>query len=309
MEQELSIIIPLYNEQDNLSELYQKLIKVLDSLNLSYEIIFVDDGSTDNSFNILKELYQRDPKVKVISFRKNFGKSAALAAGFDNTRGKIIITMDADLQDEPSEIPKLVEKIKEGYDLVSGWKYPRRDPLSKIIPSKIFNIFVSLFSGIKLHDLNCGFKAYRAQVIKEIDIYGELHRFLPVIAFQKGFKVTEIKVAHNPRKYGKSKFGPVRFIHGVLDFLTVMLLTKYTERPAHFFGGWGILSFILGFGICLYLTILWFLGQRPIGNRPLLFLGILLIIISIQLISLGLLGEIFVSRDSKKRYEVKEVLK
>lgn len=299
----LSIIIPTFNEAESLEELNKKIIQVLLALPFNYEIIYIDDGSTDKSFDILNELHQKNSKIKIIQFRKNFGKSAALAAGFTEAVGDLIITMDADLQDDPSEIPNLIDKINKGYDLISGWKQDRQDSMFKIISSKIFNFTVSMLSGIKLHDFNCGFKIYRQEVVKNLDIYGEMHRFLPVLANQQGFKIGELKIKHNARKYGKSKYGKwgIRRIKNyLLDPINIILLTKYKTRPAHFFGNLGLLLFFIGFIICSYLTVLWFFGQGPIGNRPLLFLGILLIIISVQLISMGFLGEIITRQNYQK---------
>ncbi len=301
--QKLSMIIPTFNEAESLEELNRKIIQVLLDLSFDYEIIYIDDGSTDKSFNILNKLREKNNKIKIIQFRKNFGKSASLSAGFNEATGELIITMDADMQDDPSEIPNLLNKINEGYDLVSGWKQNRKDPMLKIISSKIFNFTVALLTGIKLHDFNCGFKIYRQEVVKNLDIYGEMHRFLPVLADQQGFKIGELKIKHNARKYGKSKYGKWgmrRLKNYLLDPINIILLTKYKARPAHFFGNIGLLLFFIGFIICSYLTVLWFFGQGPIGNRPLLFLGILLIIISIQLISMGFLGEIITKQNHQK---------
>lgn len=310
----LSIIIPVFNEEQSLAELNAKILQVLFSLSFDYEIIYIDDGSTDKSFEILEKLHLENPRVKVIQFKKNFGKSAALACGFKEAGGDLIITMDADLQDDPNEITNLVAKINEGYDLVSGWKKERKDPLVKKISSWIFNQTTSKLLGLRLHDFNCGLKIYRREVIKNIEVYGELHRFLPALAYQQGFKVGELKTNHNPRKFGKSKYGKLglrRFNNYFLDIINVFLLTKYAKKPLHFFGGSGLISSFIGFLFCLYLTILWFLGQRPISNRPLLFLGILLIIVGIQLISLGFLGEMIIRSGSKKddKYYIFQKLK
>lgn len=290
----ISIIIPVFNEEQSLEILFEKIKNVLTENSIeSYEIIFVDDGSDDNSWNIVKNLTDKvDERIKAIKFRKNFGKSYALMAGFSEASGEVIITMDADLQDDPREIPKLLKKIEEGYDLVSGWKEKRNDPLSKTLPSKIFNKVTSYISGLKLHDFNCGFKAYRKEVLEHIELYGDLHRYIPVLAHDLGFRVTEIPVKHHARKYGKTKYGIERFARGFLDLLTVLTITKYLQRPGHFFGGAGILSGIIGFGTLAYLVLIWFMGNRPIGNRPLLFFGILAVILCFQLISIGLLAEI-----------------
>lgn len=309
--QKLSIVIPVLNEAESLKELNNRIIKVIS--NFDYEIIYIDDGSTDSSFEIITELHQQNQKIKAIQFRRNFGKSAALATGFKEASGDLIITMDADLQDEPSEIPNLIKKIDEGYDLISGWKKERKDRLIKLVSSKIFNFTVSIFTGIKLHDFNCGFKIYKKEVIKNIDVYGELHRFLPVLAHQKGYRIGELKVKHNERKFGKSKFGKFglrRMKNYLIDPINVILLTKYARKPAHFFGSIGIMFVTVGFLFCLYLSILWIIGDRPIGSRPLLFLGILLIIIGIQLFSMGLLGEIIIGnnfKDKSRNYIVKKL--
>ncbi|NCF75154.1 MAG: glycosyltransferase [Xanthomonadaceae bacterium] len=315
-QQKISIIIPLLNEMESIEELNKKIIKVLSFINFDYEIIYIDDGSTDDSYEILKRLKQahslRHPpvgeadgrgKITIIHFKKNFGKSIALNIGFQEAKGDLIITMDADLQDDPLEIPNFIKKINKGYDLVSGWKQKRKDGLIKLISSKIFNITVSLLSGIKLHDFNCGFKIYKKEVIKNINVYGELYRFLPVLAYEKGFKVGELKIKHNYRKFGESKYGKFglrRFKNYLLDPINILFLTKYSKKPAHFFGGIGFLLLFVGLIACLYLSILWISGERPIGNRPLLFLGILLIITGIQLISMGFLGEIITKKNSSK---------
>ncbi len=289
---EISIVIPILDERENVAALYQKLTTTLISMNVKeYEIVFVDDGSQDGTFEVLETLYTQDKKVKVIRFRRNFGKSAALSAGFAAAHGEVIITLDGDLQDDPTEIPRFLEKMREGYDLVSGWKYPRYDPLSKTLPSRVFNFAVRLTTGLKLHDFNCGFKAYSHEVIKEFRLYGELHRYTPVLAHQKGFRVTEIKVTHHPRRFGRSKYGFRRFARGFFDLLTVLFLGAYTWRPLHLFGWAGMGTFSLGGLINLYLTFLWFKDQGPIGNRPLLMLGVLLMIVGLQFFSMGLLAE------------------
>lgn len=286
----ISVIIPLYNEFHTLRELFQTLKVVLESMKKTYEIIFVDDGSTDESFSVLKEIYNQNENVEVIRLRRNFGKTAALVAGFAEVRGGIIVTMDADLQDLSSEIPHLMRKLEEGYDLVSGWKFDRRDPFIRRISSKIFNWAISFFSGVKIHDFNCGLKIFRREVLMELDLYGEMHRFIPALAGWKGFKIGEIKVKHFSRRFGKSKFGLNRYSRGLFDFLTVMMLLKYVKRPLHLFGGVGILIGLIGLVINIYLSIGWIYG-RWIGHRPLLILGVLLIIIGIQTIFFGLMAE------------------
>ena len=255
-------------------------------------------------------LRNEDENVHYIAFRKNFGKAAALQAGFRHSTGDIIITMDADLQDDPKEIPRFIEKIDEGYDLVSGWKYNRLDPLEKRLPSKLFNKVTSTLSGVKLHDFNCGFKAYRKEVVKSIDIYGELHRYIPVLAHRKGFRIAEITVAHHKREFGKSKYGFERYLRGLFDSLNTSFLSKFYDRPMYFFGKIGLLLFIIGFLICAYLTGCWFAGYT-IGNRPLLLLGALCIILGVQSISTGFIGDMIVDSTYHTRYDeshIKEIL-
>ncbi len=298
---DLSIVIPLLNEEESVNELYEKIRLVIGKLNLSFEVCFIDDGSTDGSLDRLKELKQKNPQIKIISFRKNYGKSAALSEGFKLASGNIIITMDADLQDDPEEIPNLIHKIEDGYDMVSGWKKKRNDPLSKTIPSKFFNRITSILTGIKIHDFNCGLKAYRQDVVKEIPVYGELHRYLPVLAHWLGYRVGEIVVRHHARKYGKTKYGIRRFFDGFFDLLTVLFLTRYRQKPMHLFGLLGLITFFLGSSILSYLTILWFMGPG-IGNRPLLFLGILLVIVGMQSFSIGLIGEMITSSRNEYVY-------
>lgn len=303
---DVSIIIPLLNEEESLGELYSIISEVMDKNSLSYEICFVDDGSTDKSLDVLKELRQNNKNIKILSFRKNYGKSAALSEGFKLARGEYIITMDADLQDDPAEIPNLINKLNEGFDMVSGWKKKRNDPLTKTIPSKFFNYTTSLLTGIKIHDFNCGLKAYRREVIKEIPVYGELHRYLPVLAHWRGFRVGEIIVQHHPRKYGVTKFGWRRLFHGFFDLLTVLFITRYRQKPLHLFGSVGLASLTTGFTILIYLSILWLQGYG-IGDRPLLILGLLLVIVGMQSFSLGLIGEMITnSSDEEISYSIRE---
>jgi glycosyltransferase involved in cell wall biosynthesis len=289
--QMISVVIPLYNEEGSLMELSLGLKKVFDFLKCNYEVIFIDDGSTDKSFEKIKEIHSRNPKYKCIKFRRNYGKSAALSAGFKKAEGDIIITMDADLQDDPKEIPELVKTINSGFDLVSGWKKVRFDPFIKKLTSKIFNYFTSKISGIRLHDFNCGLKAYRKEVVKTVRIYGELHRYIPALANLSGFRVTEKIVKHHPRKFGKTKFGANRFFNGFFDLLTVVYTTKFIRKPLHLFGMVGFLFSFAGFAITLYLTLLKFLENTPLSNRPLFLVGILFIIVGIQFFSIGLLAE------------------
>ena len=306
----LSVVIPLFNEEDSLPELILQLeseIKNIPQARNSYEIIFVDDGSKDKSFDVLKSIRARNQNVRAIRFRRNYGKSAALSVGFDKARGQFVGTMDSDLQDDPAEFGKMLEKINEGYDLVSGWKKKRHDPITKTIPSRFFNFVTSCVSGLKLHDFNCGIKLYRRDVVKYLQVYGEMHRYLPVLAKWGGFKVTEIPVMHHPRRYGKSKFGFSRFIKGFLDLLTVWFTNRYLKRPLHFFGTVGTLVGLTGFGIDLYLTIEWFLGNTYLTNRPLALFGVALIIVGVQLISMGLLGEMIAKNSlEQQNYNIKE---
>ncbi len=275
-----------------------------------YEIIFVDDGSTDGSFRVLRELHERHPEVRVIRFRRNFGKSAALSVGFHEAKGEYVVTLDADLQDDPEEIPGLLETLDDQYDLISGWKKKRFDPVSKTIPSRFFNFVTRKMTGIPIHDFNCGLKAYRGDVVRELNVYGELHRYIPVLAHWAGFRVGEKVVQHHPRKYGQTKFGTSRFLKGFLDLLTVLFTTRYIRRPLHLFGVWGIISFIVGAALDIYLSVEWVLGKTSLSNRPLFLLGFLFIIIGIQFVSIGLLGEMINRQQQDEQgYSIREVLK
>jgi glycosyltransferase involved in cell wall biosynthesis len=307
---DLSVVVAVLDEEESIRPLFSALDEVLDSLGREYEIIFVDDGSEDGSFEVLRSLYENDPEhVRVIQFRRNFGKTAALTAGFREARGEVIITMDADLQDDPREIPRLLERLDADYDLVVAWRHERRDPLSKRLPSKIANAAVSVLTGVKIHDLNCGFKAYRREVVADLKLYGELHRFIPVLAHWRGYRVTEQKVVHRPRQYGQSKYGFERLGRSFLDFGMVLFLTYYLKRPMHLFGTLGALLFLFGFAIGLYLTGLWVLGEG-IGWRPLLFLGILAMVVGVQMASIGLLGEMIrnFAYDPEEEYSIRRLL-
>lgn len=301
MPAEVSVVVPLYNEEPNLQLLHDELVYALFSLKRPYEIIFVNDGSTDGSTELLERLAASDPRTCVIHLRRNFGKATALAAGFREANGKIVITMDADLQDNPAEIPRFVAGIEACYDLVSGWKHHRRDPISKTLPSKIFNKVVSAATGLKLHDFNCGFKAYSRNLVDNLRLYGELHRYIPALAHGEGFRVTEIPIDHRPRKHGKSKYGWERYTRGLLDLLTVLFITRYTKKPLHLFGSLGLALVLLGFGVNSYLAMLWLMGHA-IGHRPLLTLGVLLMVLGVQFISTGLLGEM-ITRSQKQDEE------
>lgn len=302
----LSVVVPLYNEADSLQPLYEEIVAAAEKAVPSYEIIFVDDGSTDTSLEVLRRLAGKDRRVKVISFRNNCGKSAALAVGFAHARGLSVVTMDADLQDDPAEIPHLLAKLEEGYDLVSGWKKKRRDPWRKRWSSKFFNLVTSLVSNLRLHDFNCGLKAYRREVVRSIRVYGQLHRFLPVLAHWQGFRVTETVVHHRPRQFGKTKFGPWRFLAGFFDLLTVMFLMRFNRRPMHLFGLLGLVCVLTGGAITIYLAIMRLFYSVYLSNRPLLFLGILLIIVGIQFASIGLLGEMITeARKDEHAYPIR----
>jgi glycosyltransferase involved in cell wall biosynthesis len=290
-----SVVVPLYNERESLTELYRQLTSVMERTFAGHEFLFVDDGSTDGSIDVLRELRSGDRRVKIISFRRNYGKSAALSEGFKAARGDVVVTIDADLQDNPEEIPELLAKLEEGYDLVSGWKVKRRDPITKTLPSKLFNATTALVSGIRLHDFNCGLKIYRREVVKRISIYGELHRFIPVIAGWEGYRVTEKKVMHFERKFGRSKFGARRFLNGIFDLATVMFLTRRASSPLHFFGRISFGFFAVGSIITLYFLILWLMG-RGLHVRPLMVGGLVMIVIAIQIGSFGLLAELFTSK-------------
>ncbi len=307
---DLSIVIPLLNEEESIPELFEWIKKVMASMGKSWEVIFVDDGSTDNSWEAIQHLADRHPEVKAIKFRRNYGKSAGLQCGFEEASGNVVITMDADLQDSPEEIPDLYRMITdEGYDLVSGWKKKRYDPISKTIPTKFYNWVTRRLSGIKLHDFNCGLKAYRKAVVKNIEVYGEMHRYIPVIAKWAGFtKIGEKVVRHQARKYGTTKFGWERFINGPLDVISISFVGKFGKRPMHFFGALGMLSFAVGFIILAYLSYLKIFEQIfRISDRPIFFFGILLLIIGSQLFLTGFIAEL-ISRNSPQRnvYQVEE---
>ena len=317
----ISVVIPAKNEAESLPELCRWIAEVMKNNQLSYEIIVIDDGSTDNSWQVLTEISKENPAVKGIRFSRNYGKSAALHTGFQEVSGEVIITMDADLQDDPEEIPELYKMIKnDGYDLVSGWKQNRQDPLSKTIPTKLFNGVTSLFSGIKLHDFNCGLKAYDEQVVKNIEIYGEMHRYIPVLAKWAGFgRITEKKVKHHPRKYGVTKFGLERFLYGFLDLVSIMFVSKFKKRPMHFFGSLGVLSFLTGMSITVYL-IIQKIQQiayktplkdiRQITMQPIFYLALVALVIGVQLFLAGFLGEMITMNSTKTNdYVIREKLK
>ncbi len=315
VDRKLSFVIPFLNEEGSLKQLHAQICKNAESavsagLISGFEIWLINDGSTDHSENIVKSLIKTDSRVRLISFRKNFGKAAALQAGFRHVTGDIIVTMDADLQDDPAEISRFIEKLDEGFDVVSGWKYNRLDPLEKRLPSKLFNAVSAKLSGVQLHDFNCGFKAYRREVVDQIDLYGELHRYIPVLAARWGFRITEIMVTHHKREFGTSKYGFKRYFRGLFDSLSTTFLLKYSDKPMYFFGKLGLLFLLVGFVLCVYLTVLWFLGNR-IGGRPLLILGVLCIILGVQSISTGFIGDMMVESTFRSRYNeghVREIM-
>jgi len=298
----VSVIVPLHNEEENIEELYTALKSVMDEDGNDYELLFVDDGSTDTTLDILEPIEQKDPKVRLLRFRRNFGKAAAWAAGFDHAKGDIIVTIDGDLQNDPKDIPKLVSLIGE-YDVVNGWRKKRKDPfIIRRFPSIIANWLISWVTGVKLHDYGSGLKAYKAEVVKNINMYGEMHRFIPAVASWYGIKIIEIETIHHPRRRGKSKYGISRTLMVILDLITVKFLQSFSTKPMQAFGPVGLACGITGFAVNFYLMILWLSGQQ-IGHRPLLLLGTLLVIIGIQLIGMGLLGEMLVSsyHESQKK--------
>ncbi len=308
MKDMISFVIPAKNEEDSVSILAKRIVEVCAKIKAGYEIIFVDDGSTDETLARLTALRKANKNIKVLALRGNWGKSMALETGFMHAKGEIIFTMDADLQDEPNEIPHFLKKLNEGYDLVSGWKKVRHDPVSKVIPSRILNFIIRKVTGVEVHDTNCGYKVYRREVVESLNLYGEQYRFIPVLAAKQNFRVGEIVVKHNPRKFGKSKFGIERNIKGFLDLLTVVFLTGYVRRPGHFFGGLGLISFSGGFAIGLYITYLRITTGGINFHQPLLILGMLLMIIGVQLIVTGLMGEMITSFN-QKRESVEKIIK
>lgn len=297
----LTVVIPVKDEVQSLGPLWRKLEQTLRKLRKRFEVIFVDDGSVDGSFEQLTAIARRNPEVALIKLQGNFGKSAALQAGFDHAAGEVIATLDADLQDEPTELPKLLKKLNEGYDLVSGWKYERKDPITKIAASRLFNAITSLLTGVKFHDFNSGLKVYRRPVIEQLRLYGELHRFIPVFASRNHFRVTEVPVKHNPRLFGKTKYGIERVLRGFFDLITVVFLTGYLKRPGHFFGAIGLLFFLVGLVINGYITYIRITTGSIQFRFPLLFLGVLCVIVGVQFISTGLVAEMLTHLGSEQR--------
>lgn len=310
---DLSVVIPVFNEEENLAALYSRLKDELESLDRSYEIIAVDDGSTDRSFDILKDLHAQDEDLIVVRLRRNFGQTAAFAAGFALAEGDVVVTLDADLQNDPADIPRLLDVIEQGHDVVSGWRLDRKDPfLTRRLPSMIANRLISEITGVHLHDYGCSLKAYRREVIKSINLYGDLHRFIPAIASWLGVSIAEVPVTHYPRQHGQSKYGLSRTFRVLLDLLTVRFLLSYSTRPIHIFGGLGLLGFAIGTALGFYLTVVKFVLHQDIGGRPLLLLAILLMVVGVQLVSMGLLGELVVrtyhETQDKPIYVVRQIL-
>ena len=303
----ISIIIPIFNEESSIDPLYREIVDSLSCISDKYEIIFIDDGSTDSTLTNINNLIKIDNNIVLVQLNRNYGKSDALQEGFNIAKYDYIITMDGDLQDDPNEIKNLIDILDKGWDCVSGWKKNRKDPLSKTIPSYFFNTFISFFSGLKLHDFNCGIKVYKSNVIKNLNIYGGLHRYIPLLLHNNGYKVTECIVNHRPREHGKTKYGKSRFLHGIFDFLTINFLRKYFNRPMYFFGTFGFILSSIGLLINIYLTYFWFQGTY-IANRPLFFLAILLILVGIQSLSIGLIGELIVNSSRNKVNKVKKII-
>lgn len=302
----ISIVCPLLDEEGSLEELHARFTEVLGRAGEPYEIIFINDGSSDGSADIINALQERDKHVGVVHLRRNFGKAAALDAGFRHARGDVVVTIDADLQDDPGQIPLLLEKLDQGYDVVSGWKQVRNDPLGKRLPSRLFNLVIARLSGLSLHDFNCGLKAYRRESLANLNLYGELHRYISALLHWQGFRIAEVPVEHHARRHGQTKYGATRLVKGLFDVFTVLLNTRYRARPLHLFGFMGGLLSLLGFSILSFLTVLWFMGV-PIGGRPLLFLGIILMLMGVQLGGIGLLGELITrSQASDTMYYVRE---
>jgi glycosyltransferase involved in cell wall biosynthesis len=311
----ISVVVPVYNEERSVALLLDELRSTLEGVGADWQAVFVDDGSTDGTFAALTRLHAGADNVRVVRLRRNFGKAAALAAGFAQAQGDVIVTIDGDLQDDPAEIPRLLAKLDEGFDLVSGWKTRRRDPWSRRLFSRIFNGVAGRISGIRLHDMNCGFKAYRAEVVRGLPLYGELHRFIPVLAHYCGYRIAELPVNHRPRAHGRSRYGPERYLRGFLDLLTVAFMGRYRHRPLHLFGGLGLLLGAVGIAVLAYLTVVK-IGGQAIGQRPLLTLGVLFVVVGLQFFSLGLISEMITShheersrdRADAERVHVDEVL-
>ncbi|HYM80545.1 MAG TPA: glycosyltransferase family 2 protein [Candidatus Limnocylindria bacterium] len=301
----ISVVVPAYDEAESLPHLHRELQQALDRLGHSWEILYLDDGSRDGTDRAIAELARQDVRVRGVSFRRNFGKSAALATGFRLARGEWVVTIDADLQDDPAELPKLFAALKNGYDLVSGWKQDRKDPITKTLPSRLFNAVTATVSGLRLHDFNCGLKLYRREVTEAIEVYGELHRFMPALAHWRGFRVTEVPVQHRPRRYGRSKFGAARFINGLLDLLAAAFISTSALKPLHVFGRIGLLLLVGGMALGLFFVALW-IGGEPMRVRPLMLFGAGLVLLGIQFILMGLLGEMIAQMAARADYPVRK---
>ncbi|RKY56795.1 MAG: glycosyltransferase [Candidatus Neomarinimicrobiota bacterium] len=304
----VSVVVPVFNESESLEELYGQITAVFEKEPYKLEVIFIDDGSNDGSIELEESIAESNKNVTVIQFQRNYGKAAALSEGFKCARGEFVATLDADLQDDPKEIPLMIKQLGSKFDLISGWKKKRRDPINKKLPSKIFNRVTSIMTGVKIHDFNCGLKVYRNEVVKSLNIYGGLHRYIPALASLAGYKVGEKEVLHRPREFGVSKYSSSRLYHGFWDLITILFLGKYTKRPLHLFGLPGIICFIAGLVISIYLTIGWLQGIW-IGNRPMFFLGILLLIVGLQFISIGLLAEMIAYGQKKGNYIIRKIVK
>jgi glycosyltransferase involved in cell wall biosynthesis len=308
---EVTVLVPVLDEAETVEELATRVATVLDRLGRSFEILFVDDGSRDRTCDRILAARRQDARVKLVRLRRNFGKAAALTAGFDHASGALILTMDGDLQDDPEEIPRMFERLAEGpFDLVSGWKQHRKDPLTKTLPSRLFNAVTRRLAQVELHDFNCGFKLYRREVLEQVPIYGELHRYIPVLASRRGFRVGELSVRHFARRAGTSKYGWDRLYKGLLDLLTVLFITKYTRRPLHLFGVIGLVSFGVGFAVDAWLAWLWAFRGESLSNRPLLFLGVLLMLAGLQVLTTGLLAEMMTHKTFRRTdsYSIKEIV-
>jgi glycosyltransferase involved in cell wall biosynthesis len=310
----LSVVLPVFNEEDNITELHNEIAAVLDTIEGQSEVIYVDDGSSDSTLEKLRDLHRNDTRVVVVEFRRNFGQTAAMAAGFEFARGQVVVAMDADRQNDPADIPKLLDKIEEGYDLVSGWRHDRKDGyLLRLLPSRIANKLISWATDVKLHDYGCSLKAFRHDVVKQISLYGEMHRFIPALASAVGVSIAEVKVNHRPRVAGESKYGISRTFRVILDLITVKFLLRYSSKPLQFFGSFGLISGFIGFLICLYLTIEKLFYQVPMSDRPLLLLGILLLFIGLQFITVGLLAELMTrtyhEAQDKPIYTIRKLLR
>ena len=303
-EPRLSVVVPAYNEAESLPELQRELAAALEAMGRPWEVVYVDDGSRDGTDRVIESLAAADPRVRGVSLRRNFGKSAALATGFRAARGDIVATLDADLQDDPAELPRLIAELETGYDLVSGWKKNRQDPITKTLPSRLFNSVTSSVAGIRLHDFNCGFKVYRREVTEALEVYGELHRFMPALAHWRGFRVGELGVHHRARRFGRSKFGASRFVNGFLDLMSAAFISTSALKPLHVFGRIGLLFLVLGAGIGVYFVALW-AGGEALRVRPLMLFGAGLVLVGIQFILMGLLGEMIANLGARAEYPVK----